>query len=209
MMKRVLDIVLVLVSALAWVPVLCIVAVLVRRRLGSPVLFRQERPGQHGKPFMMIKFRSMNDARDANGALLPDAMRLTPFGRTLRATSLDELPELLNVLQGDMSLVGPRPLLMRYLDRYTPRQRRRHEMKPGITGLAQVSGRNALTWSERLELDVQYVEHHSPLLDVRILWRTVMAVVRRDGISAAGEATMTEFTGAPDATGIPSGSVLL
>ncbi|MCC7053595.1 MAG: sugar transferase [Gemmatimonadaceae bacterium] len=208
MLKRLFDLLLVLIGAVVWVPALAVVAVLVRTRLGTPVFFRQERPGLHGRPFMMVKFRSMTDARDASGALLPDADRLPHFGRRLRATSLDELPELLNVLSGEMSLVGPRPLLMRYLDRYTPRQRRRHEMKPGITGLAQVSGRNALGWPERLELDVQYVERQSLLLDIRILWRTVMAVVRRDGISAAGEATMAEFTGAPDAPVTPESPLL-
>jgi len=201
-LKRLLDLVLVIGGAVVWVPLLAVVAVLVRTRLGTPVLFRQQRPGLHGRPFMMVKFRSMTDGCDSSGSLLPDEDRLPPFGRRLRATSLDELPELLNVVVGEMSLVGPRPLLMRYLDCYTPRQRRRHEMKPGVTGLAQVSGRNALTWTERLELDVQYVEQHSVLLDVRILWRTFSAVVRRDGISAPGEATMSEFTGAPDALSV-------
>jgi sugar transferase EpsL len=198
MLKRLMDLVLVLGSALVWVPALGVVAVLVRIKLGKPVLFRQERPGLGGKPFMMVKFRSMTDACDQNGVLLPDADRLPAFGRVLRSTSLDELPELLNVLRGDMSLVGPRPLLMRYLDRYTPRQRRRHEVRPGLTGLAQVSGRNMLNWSDRLELDTIYVETRSIALDFWILWRTVLAVVRRDGVNAPGEATMSEFLGSSE-----------
>ena len=171
------------------------VALVVARKLGRPVLFRQTRPGLHGAPFEMVKFRTMTDARDASGALLPDAERLTPFGRFLRSSSLDELPELWNVLRGEMSLVGPRPLLMRYLDRFTPEQARRHDVRPGITGLAQVSGRNAISWDDKFGLDVQYVERCSPRLDAWILWTTVVRVLRRDGISAAGEATMPEFYG--------------
>ena len=177
-------------------PVLLGVALAVRVRLGSPVLFRQTRPGLGGRPFEMVKFRTMTDAQDAEGQLLPDADRLTPFGRFLRSSSLDELPELWNVLKGDMSLVGPRPLLMRYLDRYTPEQARRHEVRPGITGLAQTSGRNALSWDDKFALDVWYVDHQSLGLDLKILARTVLKVIRRDGISAAGEATMSEFGGA-------------
>ena len=193
--KPALDRALAGAALVALAPVLGGVAVLVRRRLGSPVLFRQTRPGLHGRPFEMVKFRTMTDARDAAGTLLPDAERLPPFGQWLRATSLDELPELWNVLRGEMSLVGPRPLLMRYLDRYTPEQARRHDVRPGITGLAQVSGRNALSWDAKFALDVQYVERVSLALDLRILWQTVAGVLRRDGISADGEATMHEFMG--------------
>lgn len=176
-------------------PVLGVLAVLVRQRLGSPVLFRQTRPGKDGEPFEMVKFRTMTDDRGPDGALLPDAERLTSFGRFLRGASLDELPELWNVVKGDMSLVGPRPLLMRYLDRYTPQQARRHEVKPGVTGLAQVYGRNAIGWDEKLTYDVSYVDRVSLGLDLRILLRTVLQVVRRDGISAESHATMPEFTG--------------
>jgi lipopolysaccharide/colanic/teichoic acid biosynthesis glycosyltransferase len=167
----------------------------VRRKLGNPVLFTQVRPGLHGKPFRMVKFRTMTDERDANGALLPDVQRLTPFGRFLRASSLDELPELWNVLRGEMSLVGPRPLLMEYLPLYSTQQSRRHEVRPGITGWAQVNGRNAISWADKFELDVWYVDHRSLLLDIRILWLTVRKVLVRDGISAAGEATMPRFEG--------------
>ena len=167
----------------------------VRRKLGSPVLFRQTRPGLYGKPFTMVKFRTMTDERGADGALLPDAQRLTPFGRFLRASSLDELPELWNVLKGEMSLVGPRPLLMEYLPLYTPEQARRHEVCPGITGWAQVNGRNAISWDEKFALDVWYVNHRSLWLDVKILWRTVRKVLVRDGISAPGDATMPKFEG--------------
>ena len=169
---------------------------LVRRKLGSPVLFSQVRPGLHGKPFTMVKFCTMTDERGPDGVLLPDAQRLTRFGRFLRASSLDELPELWNVLRGDMSLVGPRPLLMEYLPLYTPEQARRHVVRPGITGWAQVNGRNEISWAEKFALDVWYVDHRSFWLDLRILWRTVRKVLVRDGISAAGEATMSKFTGA-------------
>jgi lipopolysaccharide/colanic/teichoic acid biosynthesis glycosyltransferase len=174
---------------------LLLLGVLVRRKLGSPVLFRQIRPGLHGRPFMMVKFRTMTDERGPDGALLPDARRLTSFGRFLRATSLDELPELWNVLRGEMSLVGPRPLLMEYLPLYSPEQARRHEVRPGITGWAQVNGRNAVSWDERFRLDVWYVDHRSLWLDLRILWLTVRKVIVREGISAQGEATMPRFTG--------------
>ena len=167
----------------------------VRRKLGSPVFFRQTRPGLHGRPFEMVKFRTMTDARGDDGNLLSDAERLTAFGRFLRATSLDELPELWNVLRGDMSLVGPRPLLMEYLPLYSPEQARRHEVRPGITGWAQVNGRNALSWDDKFKLDVWYVDHRSLWLDVKILWLTVKKVLVREGISAAGEATMSKFTG--------------
>lgn len=165
------------------------------KELGSPVFFRQVRSGLHGQPFEMVKFRTMTDERGSDGELLPDAVRLTPFGRWLRATSLDELPELWNVLKGDMSLVGPRPLLMEYLPLYTPTQARRHEVRPGITGWAQVNGRNAQSWDERFSLDIWYVDNHSILLDLRILWMTVRKVLLREGISAKGEATMPKFRG--------------
>jgi len=176
-------------------PVLAGVALGVRWKLGSPVLFRQTRPGLGGRPFEMVKFRTMTDARDASGALLPDAERLPPFGRFLRSTSLDELPELWNVLRGDMSLVGPRPLLMQYLPLYTPEQVRRHEVRPGVTGWAQVNGRNALSWEEKFALDVWYVANQSLGLDLRILAATVRQVVRRDGVSQEGQATVRYFTG--------------
>ena len=195
MLKRGFDLVVVLALAPFWLPVLAVVAVLVRLKLGSPVFFRQKRPGLNGAIFEMIKFRTMTDARDAQGQLLPDAVRLTSFGKFLRSTSLDELPELFNVLRGDMSLVGPRPLLVQYLERYSTRQARRHEVRPGITGLAQVKGRNALSWEEKFEWDVRYVETRSLALDLKILWLTVAAVVFRRGISAAGDATMPEFRG--------------
>lgn len=176
-------------------PLFALLALLVRLRLGSPVFFRQMRPGLLGKPFSMVKFRTMTDARDAEGRLLPDGERLTPFGRFLRSTSLDELPELWNVLRGDMSLVGPRPLLLAYLDRYSPEQARRHEVRPGITGLAQVNGRNALTWEEKFRLDVVYVDTWTFGLDLRILAKTVVAVLRREGIAAEGQSTVEEFRG--------------
>jgi len=174
---------------------LAIVAILVRLKLGSPVLFVQTRPGLAGKPFRMCKFRSMSDERDANGDLLPDDVRLGRFGKLLRSTSADELPELLNVLKGDMSLVGPRPLLMQYLQHYTPEQMRRHDVRPGITGWAQVNGRNTVPWKERFELDVWYVDHLSLALDLRIILMTIMKVLRRSGISEDGQATMTPFQG--------------
>ena len=195
MIKRTFDILVCLAALLLLWPVLLVLAVLVRVKLGRPVLFRQQRPGLHGRPFTMLKFRTMTDARDTQGNLLPDGERLSSFGRSLRSTSLDELPELINVLAGDMSLVGPRPLLMRYLDRYTPEQMRRHEVRPGITGWAQVNGRNAITWDQKFALDIWYVDHHSLRLDMRILWLTVRNVLRREGISQAGEATMEEFLG--------------
>jgi sugar transferase EpsL len=192
-LKRVFDLLAVLLAAPVWFPVLAIVAFFVRFKLGSPVFFRQKRPGKDARIFEMIKFRTMTDARDISGKLLPDAQRLTPFGRWLRGASLDELPELLNVLRGDMSLVGPRPLLVQYLERYSPRQARRHEVRPGITGLAQVMGRNALSWEEKFEWDVRYVETQSLWLDLKILALTVKTVFVREGISAAGDATMPEF----------------
>jgi lipopolysaccharide/colanic/teichoic acid biosynthesis glycosyltransferase len=176
---------------------LLVLAWLVLRKLGSPVFFRQVRPGMHGKPFEMLKFRTMTSERSPDGKMHSDSVRLTPFGRFLRATSLDELPELWNVLKGDMSLVGPRPLLMEYLPLYTPEQARRHEVRPGITGYAQVNGRNAISWEDKFALDVWYVDHFSLWLDIKILWLTVKKVLVRDGISAAGEATMPRFTGSP------------
>jgi lipopolysaccharide/colanic/teichoic acid biosynthesis glycosyltransferase len=175
--------------------VLALVAMLVRLTLGSPILFRQQRPGLHGQPFTIYKFRTMTDACDAQGNLFPDAERLTPFGRFLRSTSLDELPELLNVLKGNMSLVGPRPLLMQYMDRYTPAQRRRHEVKPGITGWAQVKGRNAITWEEKFALDVWYVDHQSLWLDLKIIVLTTWKILKREGINQPGQATAQEFMG--------------
>jgi len=175
---------------------LAVLAWLVRRKLGKPALFCQERPGLNGKPFLMFKFRSMTEERDGLGQLLPDEQRLPPFGRRLRNTSLDELPELFNVLKGDMSLVGPRPLLMRYLPRYSPEQRRRHAVKPGITGWAQVNGRNALAWEKKFELDVWYVDHLSFWLDMKIIGLTAWKTLRRDGVSQPGQATMEEFRGA-------------
>ncbi len=193
--KRGLDIVVAGTALVVLSPLMGVIAFLVWRKLGTPVLFRQTRPGIRGKPFVMYKFRTMTDARDAQGNLLPDHQRLTPFGRWLRATSLDELPELMNVLKGDMSLVGPRPLLMEYLERYTPEQARRLEVKPGITGWAQIHGRNALSWEEKFRLDVWYVDHWSLWLDLKILWRTLWIVLKREGISAEGHATMPEFRG--------------
>ena len=194
-MKRLFDLLASAIGLLLLAVPLALLSWQVRRKLGSPVLFTQVRPGLYGKPFRMVKFRTMTDARDASGALLPDAQRLTPFGRFLRASSLDELPELWNVLRGEMSLVGPRPLLMEYLPLYSPEQARRHEVRPGITGWAQVNGRNAIGWADKFALDVWYVDHRSFWLDVRILWLTVRKVLVRDGISAAGEATMPRFEG--------------
>jgi len=181
-------------------PVLAGAAVAVRATMGSPVLFRQKRPGRGERVFEIVKFRTMREATDASGRPLSDAERLTPVGRWLRATSIDELPQLWNVLRGDLSLVGPRPLLVRYLPRYSPEQRRRHEVMPGITGWAQIHGRNAISWEEKFALDVWYVEHWSLALDARILIETVGRVLRRDGVSSEGHATMPEFEGAPAGT---------
>ena len=195
MVKRAFD---VLASAAALVvlsPLMVVVGVLVRLKLRATPIFAQVRPGLHGQPFTLYKFRTMSNARDAQGSLLPDAQRLGAFGRFLRSTSLDELPELFNILRGDMSLVGPRPLLMHYLALYTPEQRRRQSVRPGLTGWAQVHGRNAITWEQRLALDVWYVDHHSLRLDLRILGKTVLYVLRRDGITQPGHATMEEFVG--------------
>jgi lipopolysaccharide/colanic/teichoic acid biosynthesis glycosyltransferase len=193
--KRWLDLLLIIPALILLTPVLLLLALLVRLTLGSPVLFCQRRPGLHGQPFTIYKFRSMTNACDADGNLLPDAERLPPFGQFLRSTSLDELPELLNVWRGEMSLVGPRPLLMCYLDRYNPEQRRRHEVKPGLTGWAQINGRNALAWEEKFALDVWYVDHLSWWLDMKIIVLTVWKILKHEGISQPGQATMEEFRG--------------
>lgn len=197
-MKRLFDIAASAVAIAVLSPVLLGLAAAIRWKLGSPVLFRQQRPGLGGCPFWLLKFRTMTDARGADGVLLPDSERLTRFGRFLRATSLDELPELINVLKGDMSLVGPRPLLMQYLERYTPEQARRHEVRPGITGWAQVNGRNAITWEEKFKLDVWYVDNWSLWLDIKIIFTTVWKIFKREGINQAGQATMEEFKGSFD-----------
>lgn len=191
--KRLFDLILTTLGLVVLLPVLGASALLVRIKLGSPVLFRQLRPGFHGKPFALYKFRTMTDKRGGNGQLLPDAERLTRLGRLLRATSIDELPELYNVLTGDMSLVGPRPLLMEYLERYTPEQARRHDVKPGITGWAQVNGRNALTWEEKFKLDIWYVDNCSLWLDIKIIFITLWKILKREGINQPGQATMEEF----------------
>jgi len=193
--KRVVDIVGASVGIILLAPVMLAVALLVLLTMGRPVLFRQQRPGLRGKPFTLYKFRTMRDARTPSGELLPDELRLTTFGKWLRSTSLDELPELFNVLKGEMSLVGPRPLLMEYLPRYSPEQARRHEVKPGITGWAQVNGRNALSWEEKFRLDVWYVDHWNLWLDMKIVLLTIWKVLKREGISAEGSATMPVFTG--------------
>ena len=193
--KRLLDIAISFTALLVLSPVLLVVAVLVRTRLGSPVIFHQDRPGYREKVFRLCKFRSMTDARGADGELLPDAVRLTRFGKALRATSLDELPELWNILKGDMSLIGPRPLLVKYLPLYNESQRRRHDVKPGLTGWAQVNGRNAITWEQRFEYDVYYVDHISFLMDLKILFQTVAVVLRHSDINSATDATMEAFTG--------------
>ncbi|MHA6161343.1 sugar transferase [Pseudomonas sichuanensis] len=194
-MKRLVDFVLSLFGLIVLSPVIVIVAWCIRRKLGSPVIFSQVRPGLGGKPFKMVKFRTMRDAFDADGNPLPDSQRMTAFGSFLRASSLDELPELWNVLKGDMSLVGPRPLLMEYLPLYSPEQYRRHEVRPGVSGWAQVNGRNALSWEDKFKLDVWYVDNRSIWLDFKIIFLTLKKVVVRDGINAAGEATMSKFTG--------------
>ena len=195
MIKRLFDIVIASIALILLSPVYFIVARKVKKNLGSPVLFRQVRPGLHGKPFEMIKFRTMKDAVDAKGNPLPDSERLTPFGKMLRATSLDEMPELWNVIKGDMSLVGPRPLLMEYLPLYNEEQAKRHNVRPGITGYAQVNGRNAISWEKKFELDTWYVENQSLWLDFKIMLKTVKKVLAKDDISAEGEATMSKFTG--------------
>lgn len=196
MMKRVFDLGYALISIIFLSPLFIVLALMVRLILGKPVLFRQQRPGLHGRPFTIYKFRTMTEACDAHGNLLPDGERLTRFGRFLRGTSLDELPELFNVLKGDMSLVGPRPLLMQYLDRYTPEQARRHKVKPGLTGWSQVNGRNAISWEEKFRLDVWYVDNRSIWLDLKIILITAWMIIRREGINQPGQPTMEEFKSA-------------
>jgi lipopolysaccharide/colanic/teichoic acid biosynthesis glycosyltransferase len=200
-LKRVIDVTGASTALVLLSPLLLVVALLVRLRMGPPVLFRQQRPGRDGRPFEMTKFRTMTDRRGPDGALLPDADRLTGLGRLLRRTSIDELPELLNVVRGEMSLVGPRPLLMEYLPLYTAEQARRHEVRPGITGWTQVNGRNALTWDEKFALDVWYVDHRSPRLDLEILGKTVSQVFSGHGVSAPGHATMEPFRGSGSDSG--------
>jgi len=194
-MKRPIDILVSGSGLLLLSPLLLLLSLLVRIKHGAPILFRQQRPGRDGNSFEMLKFRTMTNTRDEQGNLLPDAERLTKFGQFLRKTSLDELPELINVLKGDMSLVGPRPLLMEYLPLYSPEQARRHEVRPGITGWAQVNGRNAISWEDKFKLDVWYVDNQSFWLDIKIMWLTLRSVVKSEGISAEGEATMSKFEG--------------
>ena len=195
MIKRLLDIIIATTALILLSPLYAFVAYKVKKNLGSPLLFRQVRPGLHGKPFEMIKFRTMKDAVDEQGNPLPDSERLTPFGQMLRSTSLDEMPELWNVIKGDMSIVGPRPLLMEYLPLYSPEQAKRHDVRPGMTGHAQVNGRNAIGWEEKFKLDTWYVENRSTWLDFKIMFKTVHKVLAKADISAEGEATMTRFTG--------------
>lgn len=197
-MKRLLDILVAGIAIVLLSPAMIVVMMLINKKLGSPIFFQQVRPGLGGKPFKMVKFRTMLDAVDSQGNPLPDEVRLTDFGKFLRSTSLDELPELWNVLKGDMSLVGPRPLLMEYLPLYSVDQARRHEVRPGVTGWAQINGRNAISWEQKFELDTWYVDNQSLWLDIKILFLTVWKVVHRDGISAAGEATMSRFMGSSD-----------
>ncbi len=197
-LKRLLDIVVSVILLVVLSPLIAVLAILVRLKLGKPVLFKQERPGLHGRLFNLYKFRTMRDLVDRDGRSLPDEDRLTPFGRFLRSSSLDELPEFFNVLKGEMSLVGPRPLLVAYLERYTPEQARRHAALPGITGWAQVNGRNALSWEDKFRLDVWYVDHQSFWLDIKILLMTLWKAIKREGISAPGSATAPEFMGSPD-----------
>lgn len=200
MIKRAFDIVVASLALVILSPVLIVVALYVARRIGRPILFVQERAGLNGRPFRMYKFRTMTNATDASGQLLPDAERLPPAGQRLRATSLDELPEIWNIVKGDMSLVGPRPLLLRYLPRYSKEQSRRHDVRPGLTGHAQINGRNALSWDEKFALDVWYVDNHSFWLDLKILVATVVKIFDRSGINGADTATMTEFMGATPKT---------
>ncbi|WP_027400279.1 sugar transferase [Anaerovorax odorimutans] len=195
LIKRVLDIVFSLILIICLSPLIFVMYFLAKVMLGSPVIFKQKRPGKDGKIFTMYKFRTMTDAKDKAGNLLPDADRLTNFGKILRKTSIDELPELFNILKGDMSFVGPRPLLVQYLDRYSKTQARRHEVRPGLTGWAQVNGRNAISWEEKFKLDVWYVDHWSILFDIKIIFMTLMVVFKRSGVNAHGEATMSEFMG--------------
>lgn len=194
-LKRFFELIVTVAGLMVLCPFVLLLALMVRITLGSPILFYQQRPGLYGDPFMMFKFRTMSNECSSGGKLLPDAQRLSPFGKFLRSTSLDELPELINVLKGEMSLVGPRPLLMEYLDRYTPKQARRHEVRPGITGWAQVNGRNAISWEEKFKLDVWYVDNQSLWLDIKILWMTFAKVFKREGISQEGQATAEKFMG--------------
>lgn len=204
MLKRGFDIAVAAIAIAVFSPLILTLAWMIRRRLGSPILFRQQRVGLDSRPFAMVKFRTMTDARDADGKLLPDAERLTPFGQWLRSTSLDELPELWSILRGDMSLVGPRPLHTYYLPRYSAFQARRHDVRPGLTGWAQINGRNSISWDEKFALDVWYVDNRSFLLDLKILFLTAWKIVCRDGISGEGEATMSEFMGqAADTAAVP------
>lgn len=195
LIKRIFDLAIVICAMPFWIPVMMICGICVRINMGKPMLFTQRRPGINGTIFLMYKFRTMTNERDSEGNLLPDEKRLTRFGKFLRTSSLDELPELFNVLRGEMSLVGPRPLLVQYIDRYTPEQMRRHEALPGMTGLAQISGRNAISWEDKFKLDVQYVDNYSVWLDIKILFLTVIKVLKREGISADGQATAEEFMG--------------
>ncbi len=193
--KRLLDVLISFLALLLLSPLLLLLAILVRLKLGSPVIFRQDRPGLHGKVFQLVKFRTMTDRKDENGELLPDEVRITPFGKKLRALSLDELPEFWNILKGDMSFVGPRPLLVRYLPLYSPEQAHRHDVLPGLTGWAQVNGRNAITWQEKFQYDLEYVRSVSFAMDVKIVMMTIRSVLKREGISSENSATMEEFHG--------------
>lgn len=195
--KRILDIISSLLAIIILSPLLAVTAVLVKTKLGSPVLFKQERPGKDEKIFTLMKFRTMTDERDENGELLPDEVRLTKFGKFLRSTSIDELPELFNILKGDMSVIGPRPLLVKYLPRYNEHQHRRHEVRPGLSGWAQVNGRNSISWEEKFDLDVEYVDNYSFAMDVKILFMTVLNVLKKEGISSETSATMEVFMGTP------------
>ena len=196
--KRLLDFILSCIALICLSPILLIVAILVRVNLGSPVIFKQKRPGKDEKIFTLYKFRTMTDKKDENGNLLPDSERLTRFGKFLRSTSLDELPELINIIKGDMSIVGPRPLLVQYLERYNKEQRRRHEVRPGLTGLAQVSGRNAISWEEKFNKDVEYIDNITFIGDVKIIFKTVINVIKKDGISSETSVTMEEFMGSEE-----------
>lgn len=196
--KRIFDIAIAIFTIGAMAPLFLTLIVVVKKKLGEPVFYKQERAGKDGKSFTLLKFRTMTDEKDGKGKLMPDAERLTSIGRFLRTTSLDELPEIFNILKGDMSLVGPRPLLMQYLERYTPKQARRHEVRPGLTGWAQVNGRNALIWEEKFKLDVWYVDNQCFWLDIKILFMTISKVLEREGINHAGQVTMTEFMGSPN-----------
>ncbi|HAV4963187.1 TPA: sugar transferase [Acinetobacter baumannii] len=198
MFKRIVDLIIALIALIMLSPIFCLVAFKVRKNLGSPVFFLQERPGKDGKLFKMIKFRSMKDEVDKDGNILPDEERITPFGQKLRSTTLDEMPQLINVLKGDMSIVGPRPQLTDFMQHYTPRQMRRHEVRPGMTGLAQVSGRNNLSWEEKFELDVEYVENHNIWLDFKIMFKTVLVILKKEGINAPDQLVgASRFSGSP------------